>query len=760
MSAANYYEDEEFENPPPPTPRTATTGMLVAAAADDKTPASTHIRQTRLPRPAATTTTTTTTNATHPPARKHHHHRHKHTQPDHDVVPPSPASTLRIYGPEGSEDDLAVSAVRKRRVTKERPPDLPAAKVYNPVRKPSVTLSGIPAAATTTTSRHAAAVNNNGGKKTKQNKKKAAALPQPAAPPPAPPARTLSTVVNPAQMTNNANFEQIAKLVAVIDAQKERIRTLADANKTMKIVKQRQDKALQQMGKQQAAFPNLLKQLTDEIRTLKYDRQRTREALTEKFHESLQKHAENVKLRLALVEARKAELELRMGAQKQQRVGGGGEAKSVAAPGRDRGIREQQRSPPPPRGTRGGRGGAAKNVRNDTSSKHWSNAADVQVSSRAPAAVREKKESSRAPPPRARATKHQQAPVAALPTFAGASKPPSFPPPPVHHRTHDDRSESRISEYHDVSLDEESAPLPPSEPSAPSVHAPQSVSDTASTASEPAYGSDFEDDDDDDTGDDDDDDKQPREPKETADDIIDETPTTPVNHSNTDIDVDDDAYASDFETSAADLVVDAEGNNYDDNYADGDNDNDDIPDMTGFVPTAADRAYLSQLGVSLPSQALPSQERNHLAPVGVQQEITGPTLSASADSAAPSTIHKPNLFARPAPESLSSSAASLSSPSSPQPRQQPQQNVQRNEFKVVTPTDLNPRAAERYEQQQQQQHHIQKHAPQPPQPQHKLDFLAPASFGAAAAKAAGAAGAAATPAYPSWLRGPAEAASL
>ncbi|KAJ3145018.1 hypothetical protein HDU89_007632 [Geranomyces variabilis] len=680
---SSYYDDETFEEPPVPDLSTAAAAPVAASE-------STRIRQTRLPRPAGTTNTKN--------VRKQHHRKHKQNH-----MPRSPSSTLRIYGPEGSGDDVAhpgaatgdaTRKARKKSVCKEPAgfvPDLPAAKIYSPNKKPKAAALVAPAAAP-----HRAP--GLGGQKPKQ---KRPAPPPPAAPsPPTAPKRALSTVINPAQLTN-ASFEEIAKLVAVIDAQKERIRGLTDANKTMKIVKQRQDKALQQMGKQQATFPNLVKQLTDEIRTLKYDRQRTREALTEKFHESLQKHAENVKLRLALVEARKAELELRMS---QQRTV---EAKGVPV-GCGRGRGEQPRGAELPAHARVGRGGgrvAAKvNKSTDGVGKHFVKPA-VRASVPAARLVHEKKEVSRASPHPA----PQRQPMVAA--SQSSSAPPRDPP----HRGansradqhNDERDESLSSESDDEVVPNDRAPaaaLPATSPA---------VSDTASTASEPAYGSDFESDGPDDHDVD-------RVPEQSADDIVD------------DADNDDDAaYASDFEpaeTPTAEVVDSAD-------EMDNEYDNDEF-DVAGFVPTAADRAYLSQLGVDVPSPVPPPPPPVHNGPAPVAlSESKNATLSASADSAAPSTIHKPNLFARPAPELLVSP---------PLQRQQPQEG--KPELPSVTPTvaDQTPPRPQQQERQQQLP------------TQHKLDFLSSSTFGPAAV---GAGTGSVTTAYPSWLRGPAEAAS-
>ncbi|KAI8585261.1 hypothetical protein BDZ88DRAFT_469216 [Geranomyces variabilis] len=692
---SSYYDDETFEEPPVPDLSTAAATAPVAASE------STHIRQTRLPRPAGTT------NTKH--VRTQHHRKHKQNH-----VPPSPSSTLRIYGPEGSEDDVAHSGAatgdairkaRKKSVCKEPAgfvPHLPAAKIYSPNKKPKAATLVAPAVAS-----HRAP--GMGGQKPKQ--KRPAPPPPAALPPPPVPKRALSTVVNPAQLTN-ANFEEIAKLVAVIDAQKERIRGLTDANKTMKIVKQRQDKALQQMGKQQATFPNLVKQLTDEIRTLKYDRQRTREALTEKFHESLQKHAENVKLRLALVEARKADLELRMSQQRSA------EAKGVPV-GRGRGRGDQPRGAEHPAHARVGRGGgrvAAKvNKSTDGVGKHSVGPA-VQVSLPAARLVHEKKELSRACP-------H---PAPQRQTMVAASQSSSAPPRDPPHRGADSRAELHNDER-DESVSSESDDDKAPNDRAPAAALPATspaVSDTASTAAEPAYGSDFESDGPDDNDVD-------RVPEQSADDIVDETPT-PVVDENTDADNDDDAaYASDFEpaeTPTAEVVDSADeiGNEYD---------NDEF-DMAAFAPTAADRAYLSQLGVDVPSPVPPPPPPVHNDPTPVAlSERKNATLSANADSAAPSTIHKPNLFARPAPEL---------SVSPPLQRQQPQQGKSELPSLNATVADQAPPRAQQQERQQQLP------------TQHKLDFLSSSTFGPAAVGAG--TGSVAT-AYPSWLRGPAEAAS-
>ncbi|KAJ3182104.1 hypothetical protein HDU87_000451 [Geranomyces variabilis] len=686
---SGYYDDEAFEDPPESYPSTVAVTSVAAAE-------STRIRQTRLPRPAATTTTKH--------IHKHHHH-HKHKQ---NHAPLSPSSTLRIYGPEGSEDDVAHSGAaardatrtaRKKSIPKEPPgfvPDLPAAKIYSPNKKPTAASLVAPAAAAHRTP-------GMGGQKTKQ-KKRSVPPPPPAAPaPPAAPKRALSTVVNPAQLTN-ANFEEIAKLVAVIDAQKERIRGLTDANKTMKIVKQRQDKALQQMGKQQATFPNLVKQLSDEIRTLKYDRQRTREALTEKFHESLQKHAENVKLRLALVEARKAELELRMS---QQRTA---EAKGVPA-GRGRGRGEQPRGAGHAARGRGregrGGGGATKVGKSTAPDAKPSVGQRVHASLPAAPVVHGKKETSRITP---HASSRRQPSVA-----ASQSSPVPLRESP--HRGADSRAKQHNDNHDSSSSDESDHESVPHDraPAAALVHASSPVSDTDSTASEPAYGSDFESD-----GDVDDDAKPA--PEQSVDDI---TPTPVVD------DTADADYASDFdpaETPTVDVVDSAE-------EIDSGNDNDEL-DMAGFVPTAADRAYLSQLGVEVPSPTPPPPVHNDPTPVAFPL-MKSAILSASADSAAPSTIHKPNLFARPAPEL---------SVSPPLQRQGPQQEKTEPNFvtsTIVDQTFPRPKQSERQQQ-----------LPT----QHKLDFLASSTLGHAVG-GPGTGSAAAAAAYPSWLRGPAEAAS-
>ncbi|TPX61417.1 hypothetical protein SpCBS45565_g07264 [Spizellomyces sp. 'palustris'] len=108
--------------------------------------------------------------------------------------------------------------------------------------------------------------------------------------------RPRPTGINPASLAAAANFDEIARLVRIIDEQKVQIAKLCEERRTMKIVTQRQDKAIQQMGKEQGELPALVRSLNDELRVLKTERQRDKERLGHIERNAQAQVAENVRL--------------------------------------------------------------------------------------------------------------------------------------------------------------------------------------------------------------------------------------------------------------------------------------------------------------------------------------------------------------------------------------------------------------------------------------------------------------------------------
>ncbi|KNC97533.1 uncharacterized protein SPPG_07008 [Spizellomyces punctatus DAOM BR117] len=102
--------------------------------------------------------------------------------------------------------------------------------------------------------------------------------------------------INPASLAAAANFDEIARLVGIIDEQKVQIAKLYEERRTMKIVNHRQDKAIQQMGKEQGDLPALVRSLNDELRVLKTERLRDKERLGHIERNAQAQVAENVRL--------------------------------------------------------------------------------------------------------------------------------------------------------------------------------------------------------------------------------------------------------------------------------------------------------------------------------------------------------------------------------------------------------------------------------------------------------------------------------
>ncbi|KAI9091768.1 ciliary protein causing Leber congenital amaurosis disease-domain-containing protein [Phlyctochytrium arcticum] len=101
---------------------------------------------------------------------------------------------------------------------------------------------------------------------------------------------------NVATLTAAGNFDEIARLVGIIDEQKIQIAKLVEERKTMKIVTQRQDRALQQMSKDQTELPKLVRSLNDELRVIKTERSRDRERAAQVERNAQLQVEENVRL--------------------------------------------------------------------------------------------------------------------------------------------------------------------------------------------------------------------------------------------------------------------------------------------------------------------------------------------------------------------------------------------------------------------------------------------------------------------------------
>ncbi|KAJ3009191.1 hypothetical protein HKX48_008104 [Thoreauomyces humboldtii] len=112
--------------------------------------------------------------------------------------------------------------------------------------------------------------------------------------------RARASAVNPAHLTGASNFDAIAKLVAIIDDQKLQLAKLAEDQKTGRIVKQRQDKAIQQMTKAQGDFPRLVASLNEEIRALKAERALDKKKMATISHNAQSQAEENFRIRSLL----------------------------------------------------------------------------------------------------------------------------------------------------------------------------------------------------------------------------------------------------------------------------------------------------------------------------------------------------------------------------------------------------------------------------------------------------------------------------
>ncbi|KAJ3090022.1 hypothetical protein HK102_004894 [Quaeritorhiza haematococci] len=91
---------------------------------------------------------------------------------------------------------------------------------------------------------------------------------------------TTSTAMSPQKRAVfESHFEEMAKLVAVVDEQKAQIKKMTEELKTSKIVCQRQEKALQQMQKESDDLPMLIHSLSEEVRILKAERKSYQEKI-------------------------------------------------------------------------------------------------------------------------------------------------------------------------------------------------------------------------------------------------------------------------------------------------------------------------------------------------------------------------------------------------------------------------------------------------------------------------------------------------
>ncbi|KAI8826921.1 uncharacterized protein EV422DRAFT_17594 [Fimicolochytrium jonesii] len=142
------------------------------------------------------------------------------------------------------------------------------------------------------------ALSNNEQKRAASGKKRRKHVEKPVARAPA--------VATSSRSTVPTNFDDIAKLVAVIDEQRVTIAKLKDELRTSRIVAQRQEKAIQQLNKDQNDFPRLYSHLNTEIRGLKLEKRRDRANFEQLSHNAQSQVAENVRLR-ALVQKLQSE---------------------------------------------------------------------------------------------------------------------------------------------------------------------------------------------------------------------------------------------------------------------------------------------------------------------------------------------------------------------------------------------------------------------------------------------------------------------
>ncbi|KAJ3286086.1 Lebercilin [Borealophlyctis nickersoniae] len=96
--------------------------------------------------------------------------------------------------------------------------------------------------------------------------------------------------------SNNVNFEEMDRLIHIIDEQKLKIQELMEERKTLKIITQRQEKAIQRMDKDQGDLPRMVRTLTEEVRGLKIERERTRDRLAAAERSSQTQLDENIRL--------------------------------------------------------------------------------------------------------------------------------------------------------------------------------------------------------------------------------------------------------------------------------------------------------------------------------------------------------------------------------------------------------------------------------------------------------------------------------